>query len=239
MRLVAATAHGGQRSADASPDLDRAAKRVPSATKVSPAAIEVITTIRNHALAALQRSRGRVVAALVEPDPARRSNASAMRRLHHASAASKTFEKHCRTRLMVSYGSESAQIDRLAHPGVSAGTANEVTFRPSHGQAKSPRTPREASLPKNRRLSRTTASSCELDGPHLRKKKDQLQQENLRERPRRYEKRTLAGARCQPLCVEAVRAALRNKTFAFVSRRRGAHASREAAKRRRQDARAP
>ena len=63
MRLVAATAHGGQRSADASADLDRAAKRVPFATKISPAVIEVITAIRNHALAAFPPSRGRFVAA--------------------------------------------------------------------------------------------------------------------------------------------------------------------------------
>ena len=49
----------------------------------------------------------------------------------------------------------------------------------------------------------------ELDGPSP-KKKNQLQQESLRKRRRRYEKRTLAGARRQPLCVEAVRAALRN-----------------------------
>ena len=60
---VAAVAHGGQRSADASADLDRAAKRVPFATKISPAVIEVITAIRNHAVAAFQRSRGRIVAA--------------------------------------------------------------------------------------------------------------------------------------------------------------------------------
>ena len=63
VRLVAATACGGQRSADASADLDRAGKRVPSATKISPAVIEVITAIRNHALAAFRRSRGRFVAA--------------------------------------------------------------------------------------------------------------------------------------------------------------------------------
>ena len=60
---VAATAHGGQRSADASAHLDRAAKRVPSATKISPAVIEVITATRNHALAAFPPSRGRIVAA--------------------------------------------------------------------------------------------------------------------------------------------------------------------------------
>ena len=54
---------------------------------------------------------------------------------------------------------------------------------------------------------------CEVDerDGHLRKKKNQLQQESLRTRRRRYEIRTLAGARWQPLCVEAVRAALRNK----------------------------
>ncbi len=46
-------------------DLDRAAKRVPFATKISPAVIEVITAIRNHALAAFPPSRGRIVAALV------------------------------------------------------------------------------------------------------------------------------------------------------------------------------
>ena len=47
----------------ASSDLDRAAKRVPFATKISPAVIEVITAIRNHALAAFPPSRGRFVAA--------------------------------------------------------------------------------------------------------------------------------------------------------------------------------
>ena len=40
---VAPLAHGGQRSTDGGIDLDRAGKRVPSATKISPSAIGVIT----------------------------------------------------------------------------------------------------------------------------------------------------------------------------------------------------
>ena len=59
-RPVAATAHGGQRSADGGVDLDREGKRVPSATKISPAVIWIIIRWRNHAVAEFQRSRGRV-----------------------------------------------------------------------------------------------------------------------------------------------------------------------------------
>ena len=60
---VAATTLGEPVRRPTGVDLDRAAKRVPSATKISPAVIEVITAIRNHALAAFRRSRGRFVAA--------------------------------------------------------------------------------------------------------------------------------------------------------------------------------
>ena len=67
---VAPLAHGGQRSADGGVDLDRAAKRVPSTTKISPSAIGVITANGERRLSSLSASRGRFVAAVAVVDRA-------------------------------------------------------------------------------------------------------------------------------------------------------------------------
>ena len=220
-------------------DLGRAAKRGPSATKVSPAVIEVITAIRNHALAAFPPSRGRIVAADSSAIHTRRLRKGTTRRFQEVIYVTERAGATGNEDISSVHSDVHAQAMLQAQDLV-LGFARflDGSFAGSRAAGLSTDALRGLTSKKTVTPHEDDCEVDELDGPSP-KKKNQLQQESLRTRRRRYEIRTLAGARWQPLCVEAVRAALRNKTFAFVWRRRGAHASHKAAKRRRQGARAP